>query len=58
MTKKVMNKWEILTKNSVTFKRWDEVKHEKVLRFIEKFDFSRTAHENQYIEQSIQEWTK
>ena len=30
---------EVLTKNLVTFKRWDGVKDEKLWRFTEKSDF-------------------
>ena len=30
--------WEILTKKLVTFKRWDEVKDEKLQGFTEKSD--------------------
>ena len=31
--------WEILTKNLVTFKRWNGVKDEKLWRFTEKSNF-------------------
>ena len=31
--------WEILTKNLVTFKRWDGGKNEKLWGFTEKSDF-------------------
>ena len=32
-------KWEILTENLVTRKRWDEVKEEILRGFTEKFNF-------------------
>ena len=44
--------WEILTKNLVTFERWDGVNDEK-LQFTEKFNFQKEGLTKNYYSGSI-----